>query len=323
MILEDEIFSIASNEKFSETALKVYEFQLENCTIYREFVENLHRNHPKNIHEIPFLPISFFKTHLVKQSNFTDFEATFLSSGTTGSERSKHLIPSISIYQRAFTQIYTSKIGNPTDQVILALLPNYIEQGSSSLVFMVHNLIEQSKNPSSGFILSEPDKIKNTYDKAILAGKKVVIFGVTYALLNLAKKNIDLSEAIIIETGGMKGRRKEISKEELHQELKRGLRASRISSEYGMTELLSQAYSDKDGLFSLPPWMKILCRDTNDPFSYVESGKTGGINVIDLANVYSCSFIATQDLGKMEGDYFHLMGRFDNSDIRGCNLMVE
>lgn len=323
MNLEDEIFSIDSNEEFTKTALKVYEFQLDNCAVYREFVENLNRNHPKSISEIPFLPISFFKTHLVTQSNFTDFEATFLSSGTTSSGRSKHLIPSLGIYQRAFTQIYTSKIGDPTEQVILALLPNYIEQGSSSLVFMVQNLIEQSKNPSSGFMLNEPDNIKNAYDRAILKGKKVVIFGVTYALLDLAKKNVDLSQAIIIETGGMKGRRKEISKEELHQELKRGLGAFRISSEYGMTELLSQAYSNKDGLFSLPPWMKILCRDTNDPFSYVESGKTGGINVIDLANLYSCSFIATQDLGKMEGEYFHLMGRFDNSDIRGCNLMVE
>lgn len=323
MQLEDEIFSIGSEEEFSRIALKIYEFQLKNCVVYREFVENLNRDYPKNIREIPFLPISFFKTHLVKQSIFTDFEATFLSSGTTSSERSKHLIPSLSIYQRAFTQIYTSKIGNPTEQVILALLPNYIEQGSSSLVFMVQNLIEQSKNPFSGFMLNEPHKIKEAYNRAILEGKKVVIFGVTYALLDLAKTNMDLSEATIIETGGMKGKRKEISKEELHQELKRGLGASRISSEYGMTELLSQAYSDKDGLFSLPPWMKILCRDTNDPFSYVESGKTGGINVIDLANVYSCSFIATQDLGKITGNYFHLMGRFDNSDIRGCNLMVE
>jgi len=323
MQLEDEIFSIGSEEEFSRIVLKVYEFQLKNCTVYREFIENLNRDYPKNIHEIPFLPISFFKTHLVKQSNFIDSEATFLSSGTTSSERSKHFIPSLGIYQRAFTQIYTSKIGNPTEQVILALLPNYIEQGSSSLVFMVQNLIEQTKNTSSGFMLNEPHKIKKAYDRAILEGKKVVIFGVTYALLDLAKTNMDLSEATIIETGGMKGKRKEISKEELHQELKRGLSASRISSEYGMTELLSQAYSDKDGLFSLPPWMKILCRDTNDPFTYVESGKTGGINVIDLANLYSCSFIATQDLGKLEGDYFHLMGRFDNSDIRGCNLMVE
>ncbi len=323
MNVEDEIFSIDSEEEFTKTALKIYEFQLENCTVYREFVEKLHRNHPKNIHEIPFLPISFFKSHLVKHINITDFEATFLSSGTTSSERSKHLIPSLAIYQRAFTKIYTSKIGNPTEQVILALLPNYIEQGSSSLVYMVQNLIEQSKNPSSGFMLNESHKIKNAYDLAILEGKKVVIFGVTYALLDLAKKNMDLSKAIIIETGGMKGRRKEISKAELHQELKRGLSATRICSEYGMTELLSQAYSDKDGLFSLPPWMKILCRDTNDPFSYVESGKTGGLNVIDLANLYSCSFIATQDLGKMQGEYFHLLGRFDNSDIRGCNLMVE
>lgn len=321
--LEDEIFSIRSKTDFERVALKVFRFQSKECQVYREFIDKLGHKVPSCIEEIPFLPISFFKTHSVINDRFSEFQATFLSSGTTGMERSKHLIADLSIYEKAFTSIYTEKIGNPEDQVILALLPNYIEQGNSSLVYMVKELIKQTNNPLSGFLLDQPEKIISAYQEALLAGKKVVIFGVSYALLDLAEKKTDLSQAMIIETGGMKGRRKELTKEELHTLLKEGLNVSFISSEYGMTELLSQAYSDRNGLFSNPNWMKILCRDTNDPFSYVEEGKTGGINVIDLANLYSCSFIATQDLGKIENGHFRIMGRFDNSDLRGCNLMVE
>jgi hypothetical protein len=188
---------------------------------------------------------------------------------------------------------------------------------------MVEKLIQSTKHLLSGFMLNDLNEVKNAYDKAIQTGKKVVVFGVSYALLDLSETGTDLSRATIIETGGMKGRRKEITKDELHAELIKGLGVKFISSEYGMTELLSQAYSDKDGLFTSPPWMKILCRDVNDPFSYVDEGKTGGINVIDLANLYSCSFIATQDLGRIENNSFRIMGRFDNADVRGCNLMVE
>jgi phenylacetate-coenzyme A ligase PaaK-like adenylate-forming protein len=226
------------------------------------------------------------------------------------------------LYERSFSTIYQRFIGNPEEQVILALLPNYLEQGNSSLVYMVDNLIKRSSE-LSGFILDKKDEIKERYDNAIKEKKKVVVFGVSYSLLDLAEAGIDLSEALIIETGGMKGRRKEMSKEEIHKIICQGTGVRYVSSEYGMTELLSQAYSDKEGKFTTPEWMKVFIRDINDPFAYVENGKSGGINVIDLANLYSCSFIATQDLGKIEGDQFSILGRFDNADIRGCNLMVE
>lgn len=323
MKLEDKIFSIQSDNDFLNLALEVYHFQMQHCPVYREFVQNLGKRDPSSVEEIPFLPISFFKTHDVVNDLFTTTEVTFLSSGTTGMTRSKHLIHKASVYTKTFSAIYQTQFGNLQDQVILALLPNYLEQGNSSLVYMVQELIAQTKNELSGFLLDQPDQIKPIYEKALNAGKKVILFGVSYALLDLAEKGIDLSKAHVIETGGMKGKRKELTKEELHAELMHGLNVPFVHSEFGMTELLSQAYSNKDGLFTTPSWMKIICRDINDPFSYVDEGKTGGINVIDLANLYSCSFIATQDLGKIEGKFFSLMGRFDNSDLRGCNLMVE
>jgi phenylacetate-coenzyme A ligase PaaK-like adenylate-forming protein len=323
MQLEAKIFSIQNVEEFSSCALEVFQFQFQHCSIYREFVQNIGKKSPKSIEEIPFLPISFFKSHDVKNDLFETFETTFLSSGTTGMTRSKHLVPDLTIYEKAFTLIYKNQIGDPKDQVILALLPNYIEQGNSSLVYMVKELIEQTQNNLSDFLLDKSEEIETQYNLALAQNKKVVIIGVSYALLDLAEKNIDLHQAIIIETGGMKGRRKELNKEELHAILKQGLKVPQIYSEYGMTELLSQAYSTGNELFTTPPWMKVLFRDINDPFNYVAEGKTGGINVIDLANINSCSFIATQDLGRMEGKYFKIMGRFDNSDLRGCNLLVE
>jgi phenylacetate-coenzyme A ligase PaaK-like adenylate-forming protein len=323
MQLIDRIFSIHSDESFEKTALEVFSFQYKNNPIYRTFTDSLGKSNPKSIAEIPFLPISFFKTHSVVSCDLSQIELTFLSSGTTDSTRSKHLIHSISLYEKSFEATYRKFIGNPEEQVVLGLLPNYIEQGNSSLVYMVNRLIELSKTDLSGFMLDNLSSIKNVYSNAIKSGKKVVIFGVSYALLDLAEQKTDLSQATIIETGGMKGKRAELTKEELHHELRKGLNVPFISSEYGMTELLSQAYSDKDGLFTSPNWMKLLMRDMNDPFEYVEEGKTGGINVIDLANLYSCSFIATQDLGKINANQFQLLGRFDNSDIRGCNLMVE
>lgn len=320
--LEQEIFSIRSKADFERVALEVFHFQSKECAIYAEFIKRLGHKNPTCIEEIPFLPISFFKSHDIL-SGTKDFELTFLSSGTTGTIRSKHLVHKASLYERSFTQTYRAFIGNPEEQVILGLLPNYLEQGNSSLVYMVDALIKESNSPLSSFLLNDLSSVEKNYQLALNSGKKVVIFGVSYALLDLAEKNIDLSEALIIETGGMKGRRKELTKDELHAALIDGLGVPFISSEYGMTELLSQAYSDKNGLFTTPLWMNILCRDINDPFVYVEEGKTGGINVIDLANLYSCSFIATQDLGKIEENSFRVMGRFDNSDIRGCNLMVE
>ena len=320
--LENQIFSISSKENFRKTALEIYRFQKKNCAIYREYLHFLNHPEPKSLEEIPFLPISFFKTHSVVTEDLP-IQFDFLSSGTTGMNRSKHSVQVPDMYERAFNSIYAHFIGNPSEQVILALLPNYIEQGNSSLVYMVDHLIKRSNSSLSGFFLDDYHKLISNYKSALKEGKKVILFGVSYALLDLAEAKIDFSNAQIIETGGMKGRRKEMTKEELHETLKKGLNCNVISSEYGMTELFSQSYSDKDGLFEIPSTMEILIRETNDPFNYLKDGKTGGVNIIDLANLYSCSFIATQDLGQKIGNHFKLMGRFDNSDIRGCNLMVE
>lgn len=321
--LENQIFKINSLNEFEEIALKVYDFQVSNNSVYSEYVQLLGKPRPKEMIEIPFLPISFFKTKEIKSKDLS-VETIFMSSGTTGMERSQHFIQKTEIYKNSFEKCYGEFIGNPNKQVIFALLPNYLEQGNSSLVYMVDHLIQQTKNDLSGFFLNNISDFIESYQKAILLNKQVVVFGVSYALLDLAEKKVDLSKARVIETGGMKGRRKEMTKEELHLELKRGLGVDYISSEYGMTELLSQAYSDKNGVFTTPNWLKIFIRETNDPFQFIENGKTGGINVIDLANIYSCSFIETQDLGKKIDDYtFQLMGRFDNSDIRGCNLLYR
>jgi Acyl-protein synthetase, LuxE len=321
-LLENQIFSIENNADFEKTALDVFQFQREKCSVYKEYLKILNHPFPKTIDEIPFLPISFFKSHTVISSDLP-IQFDFFSSGTTGMIRSKHSVQKPEMYQRSFTKIYKDFIGDPQEQVILALLPNYIEQGHSSLVYMVNDLIKETNSPLSGFFLQEYDNLVSNYQQAIGEGKKVVVFGVSYALLDLADAKVDLSQAQIIETGGMKGRRAEMTKVELHNYLKKGLGCDFISSEYGMTELFSQAYSNKEGVFSLPKWMDIKIRQTNDPFQYVKEGKTGGVNVIDLANLYSCSFIATQDLGKRIGEDFYLMGRFDNSDLRGCNMMVE
>jgi hypothetical protein len=320
--LEDKIFNISDAKEFEKIALEVYKWQSVNCKVYKDFIDLFNKPEPTCIAEIPFLPISFFKEFEVVSSNLpVQFE--FLSSGTTSSIRSKHLVQKPEMYERSFFNIYNEFIGTPSDQVILALLPNYIEQGNSSLVYMVERLVAASNHSLSGFFLQDYDVLISNYKKAIELGKEVVLFGVSYALLDLAEKKVNLAKARIIETGGMKGRRKELSKEELHQFLKEGFGCEFISSEYGMTELFSQSYSDKDGLFKMPAWMNVKIRETNDPFNYISDGKTGGINVIDLANLYSCSFISTQDLGKIVNGQLQLMGRFDNADLRGCNLMVE
>lgn len=322
MDLRDSIFSVSNERDFEQVALKVFEYQKEHCSIYRDYVNSLNWPTPTNVVEIPFLPISFFKTHKVCQEGINP-ELVFKSSGTTGQTRSQHFVQDAQIYKDSFFNAYRLLIGDPENQVILALLPNYIEQGESSLVYMVDHLIAATNNTLSGFLLNSPSEVKLRYHQALESGKKVVIFGVSYALLDLAEQNVDLSKALIIETGGMKGRRSEITKAELHQQLRQGLNVPFIASEYGMTELLSQGYSNANGLFETPPWMKVQIREVNDPFTYLEDGKTGGINVIDLANLYSCSFIATQDLGRIIGNEFEIMGRFDNADIRGCNLLLS
>lgn len=321
MELEDKIFSVKTQEDFERVALEVYNYQILHCQVYGDFVKQLDWLPPTRIQEIPFLPIEFFKTHTLL-SDFKASEITFKSSGTGGA-RSTHYVADKSLYINSFNKNYQDFIGQTKDQVILALLPNYIEQGDSSLVFMVDDLIQQTNNSLSGFILNDMGSIVERYHSALKQNKKVVVFGVSYALLDLAEKGLDFSEALIIETGGMKGRRKELTKTELHERLRIGLNCDNISSEYGMTELLSQSYSNKDEVFSSTSLMQVFIRETNDPFSYAIDGKTGGINVVDLANIYSCSFIATQDLGKVVKNGFQIMGRFDNSDIRGCNLLVQ
>jgi phenylacetate-coenzyme A ligase PaaK-like adenylate-forming protein len=320
--LIDRIFSIETDADFESCALEVYRYQREHVPVYKQFVDLLGHPEPTNVQEIPFLPIAFFKTHDVIQSGFEP-KARFKSSGTTGMQRSQHLVADPELYERSFYATYCRFIGDPREQIILALLPNYIEQGESSLVYMVDYLVKATGNPLSGFYLDEFDDLLKAVETARATGKKVVLFGVSYALLDLAERRPDLSDVLVIETGGMKGRRKELTKEELHNELKTAFGCDYISSEYGMSELLSQAYSNRNGLFDLPNWMQVQLRDINDPFTLVEAGKTGGVNVIDLANLYSCAFIATQDLGKITGAQLQLMGRFDQADIRGCNLLVQ
>lgn len=321
--LIERIFSIQTEEQFEQAALEVYAHQSKHCPVYADFIKHLNSKEPTCVEEIPFLPISFFKTHRVSDHP-SEVAIEFKSSGT-GGDRSSHFVRDIQLYDRAFEEIYHRSLGHPEDQVILALLPNYLEQGHSSLVYMVDALIQQTNNPLSGFLLDDLSTLVERYQQAVQTGKQVVIFGVSYALLDLCERTPNLEKAIIVETGGMKGRRKEMTKAELHDTLRSGLNCPNISSEYGMTELLSQAYSKENGVFDMHSWFKVLIRDVNDPLNYVLDGKTGGINVIDLANLHSCSFIATQDLGRKQDDddRFEIMGRFDHSDIRGCNLLVQ
>lgn len=321
MGLSNKIFNIKNERDFTNTAIEIYHHQVKYIEIYRDYVNQLNWPEPKTIKDIPFLPIDFFKTHQIIDKN-SKAEIEFKSSGT-GGVRSSHFVQDLSIYQKSFDSAYKALIGLPSEQVILALLPNYIEQGESSLVYMVQSLIEQTNNSLSGFFLKDLDNLLSNYNKAVKENKQVIIFGVSYALLDLADKKPDLSNAVIIETGGMKGKRKELTKLELHSQLIDGLKCQNIFSEYGMTELLSQAYCKSDLIFKSPAWMRILVRDINDPFSYIIDEKTGGLNIIDLANINSCSFIATQDLGRKVDDGFQILGRFDQSDIRGCNLLVQ
>ena len=319
-----DIFSIKTPQQFEETALAVFKHQFENNSVYRSFCDLLHKN-PSDIHsieEIPFLPIAFFKTHTVISSD-TKIQQVFTSSGTTGMQTSRHFVTDLNLYEKSFLQAFQYFYGNPEDYIIIALLPSYLERQGSSLIYMVQDLISKTKNKESGFYLNEYNTVAQKLNDLDKKEKKVLLIGVSFALLDLVEKHtFSLKNTIVMETGGMKGRREELTREELHQRLKAGFGVSRIHSEYGMTELLSQAYSQGDGLFSCPPWMKVLTRDPQDALSLTQN-KTGGINVIDLANYHSCSFIAAQDLGKTFSDNtFTITGRFDNSDIRGCNLLV-
>ena len=339
MISPSDIFSISNNKQFEKIALKVFRFQYDNNVVYREFCQYLkvEKHEVKSVQKIPFLPIQFFKSHDVLSSK-EKIQETFTSSGTTGMTTSRHLVTDITLYEESYRKAFSQFYGNIENYAVLALLPSYLDREGSSLIYMVDDLIQLSNHPESGFYLNNYDELLNKLIELEKTGQDVILIGVTYALLDLIdkiderKQNTALPQfplwglggnSIIMETGGMKGRRKEMIREELHDLLCKGFGVDAIHSEYGMTELLSQAYSLGHGVFECTNWMQILIRDTEDALSYVETGKTGGINVIDLANINSCSFIATQDLGKKKpNNSFEVLGRFDNSDIRGCNLMV-
>jgi phenylacetate-coenzyme A ligase PaaK-like adenylate-forming protein len=325
LIPSQDIFTISSAKQFEKIALKVFRYQHENNAVYREFCDLLKtdKGAVKSLEQIPFLPIQFFKSQEILSSS-EPVQKTFTSSGTTGIITSKHLITDVTLYEQSYRNAFSEFYGNIEDYAVLALLPSYLERSGSSLIYMVQDLIELSTNENSGFYLHNYDELISKLLELDAAGQNVILIGVTYALLDLIEeRKFQLKNTIIMETGGMKGKRKEIIREELHTILCEGFGVSSIHSEYGMTELLSQAYSLGNGIFECPSWMNILIRDPEDALTYVSNGKTGGINVIDLANINSCSFIATQDLGKKyPNNSFEVLGRFDNSDIRGCNLMV-
>jgi phenylacetate-coenzyme A ligase PaaK-like adenylate-forming protein len=323
--MQETIFNINSDVDFTKTALQVFKHQFKNNRVYRSFCDLLYK-HPSDINtvqEIPFLPIQFFKSRKVL-SSLGEVDEIFTSSGTTGSITSKHFVTDINVYKKSYLNGFAHFYGNIEDYVVLALLPNYLERKGSSLVFMVDDLIKKTKNSESGFYLNNLDELAKKLVYLNKKGQKVLLIGVSFALLDLIEKQqFNLKNTIVMETGGMKGRRKELIREELHQILQKGFGVDRIHSEYGMTELLSQGYSKGKGIFETPPWMQILTRDTEDALTINPNERNGGINVIDLANYNSCSFIATQDLGKAsKNGTFEIIGRFDNADIRGCNLMV-
>ena len=331
MISNSNIFTISNQKQFEKLALQIFRFQHQNNLVYRQFCDlrKIEIQKIKSLQQIPFLPIQFFKTHKVVSNNNL-VQEVFTSSGTTGITTSQHFVTDVSLYQDSYRFGFSQFYGNIEDYIVLALLPSYLDRSGSSLIYMFNDLIKRTNNPESGFYLNNQLELLHKLEKLKNSDKQVLLIGVTFALLDLIDfaKSIDFSlhnfnNVFVMETGGMKGRRKEMIREELHQQLCDGFGVTGIHSEYGMTELLSQAYSLGHGIFECTPQMQIMIRDTEDAISYVENGKTGGINVIDLANINSCSFIATQDLGKKYNNgTFEILGRFDNSDIRGCNLMV-
>ena len=319
----NKIFNCTNDATFEKLALEIFDFQMENNLTYAAYAALILRGkHPENINEIPFLPVEFFKTEQIICQGQA-IEEIFLSSGSSG-EQSKHLVSNIELYKSSYQKAFQLFYGDITDYCILALLPSYKEREGSSLIYMVDDLIKKSKHPQSNYYLNNYEELATTLKELESKKQKTILFGVTYALLDLAEEFPQkLEHIIIMETGGMKGQRKELLKEEIHSILKHSFATENIHSEYGMTELLSQGYSKGNNIFKTPPWMKILTRDVNDPLSII-SNKTGGINVIDLANIYSCPFIATQDLGRTFDDgSFSVLGRFNNADVRGCNLLVQ
>lgn len=322
-----ELFSIASDEQFNRLAIGLFRLQHEANPVYREYCDRLKFRVEEIAHysQIPFLPVEFFRTKEVVCGKFKAQATIFTSSSTSSQTPSQHIVTDVSVYEKSFLEGFRFAYGEPSDYTILALLPGYLERSGSSLVYMVDHLIRLSKQPESGFFLHDLAQLRKSLEEAQEKKKKTILIGVSYALLDLAETGISLSDDVIVmETGGMKGKRKELPKEELHEVLKKKLGIQEVHSEYGMTELLSQAYSKGGGKFTCPPWMRLLTRDPGDPLSIRMNGERGGVNIIDLANINSCAFIATKDLGRTkDGIHFELNGRFDNSDIRGCNLMIE
>ena len=321
----DKIFKIKTLAEFKLMALAIFDYQYNSNEVYREYIISLkvNTNNIKELDQIPFLPIEFFKTHsVISDVNENDRSALFTSSGDI---KSKHYVSDVSIYENSYRKGFEYFYGNIKDYIVLALLPSYLERSGSSLIYMAEDLIKRSKNSLEGFYLNNYNELIIRLNELEQQGQKTLLLGVSYALLDLIEKEkFQLNHTIVMETGGMKGKRSEMVREELHGILCKGFGLKQIHSEYGMTELLSQAYSTGAGIFNSPPWLKIMIRDMNDPFSFLPNNKTGGINIIDLTNINSCSFIATQDLGKsISKKSFEVLGRFDNSDIRGCNLLVE
>lgn len=319
----NNIFSVSS-DTFQQQALKMFRYQYSTNKVYRDWITALKINIDSitNLSEIPFLPVSFFKTHNIISGDFAH-EVVFTSSGTTGTVNSNHFVKELKLYTESFSRGFKEFYGNPDDWCIIGLLPSYLEREGSSLIMMVEELIKLSKNSKSGFYLNEYQKLADVLNELEKQKQKTLLIGVTFALLDFAEQfPMQLSHTTVMETGGMKGRREEMIREDVHAFLKNQFKIDEVHSEYGMTELLSQAYSGGNGIFKTPAWMQVLVRDEDDPLLVKEKGR-GLINVIDLANIYSCSFIATDDIGKIAEDgSFEVLGRRDNSDIRGCSLMV-
>ena len=319
-------FSITDKASFQEIAMRVFRDQSKHVKVYREYLEAIQVD-PLTVgkwEDIPYLPIEFFRTREVMKEGL-NAEVVFQSSGSTSAKSSKHFVADSSLYIESFTRGFEMHYGNIGEYALLALLPSYLQKGDSSLVFMTDHLIKESKNSFSGFYLDNYSSLSIALNTLKEHRLKTILLGVSYALLDLAEQfPMQFSELIIMETGGMKGRRKELVKEELHSILKTRFGIEKIHSEYGMTELLSQAYSTGDGIFHCPPWMKVRIREMNDPFHFVDNQKTGGVCITDLANLNSCAFIATQDLGRLyPNGCFEILGRFDDAEARGCNLLVD
>lgn len=325
MIDKEKIFNLKNEADFNQLALEIFHFQYENCLVYRDFVNFLSIDIQSVLHytTIPFLPIEFFKTQTIINKNFIP-EKYFQSSGTTQQNVSKHYIADISWYEESYSKYFEQTFGEISQYCIIGLLPNYLERPNSSLITMVNGLMKQSNHPENKYFLYDFEALQQTLKKLSHQNQPTIVFGVSFSLLDFLETQPDFYPNVIyIETGGMKGRKQEMTKDELLQNLQKGLKTNAIYSEYGMTELFSQAYSLEKNHYKTPHWMKILIRDIEDPFQFVNDGISGGINIIDLANVNTCSFIATQDVGKKNSaETFQISGRIDNSDIRGCSLLV-